>query len=47
MQFFTDSRGLKERALVIFCSVRPLVAAGEKTKAYFPSLTEIPFHFEY
>ncbi len=33
---------LKKRVLVIFCSMRPLVASGEKTKA--PPLTEIlPF----
>ncbi len=38
---------LKNRALVIFCSMRPLVASGEKPKAFFP-LTEImPFKFEY
>ncbi len=38
---------LKEHALVIFCSVRPLVASREKPKALFP-LTEImPFKFEY
>ncbi len=27
---------LKNRALVIFCSMRPLVASGEKPKAFFP-----------
>ncbi len=27
---------LKKRALVIFFSVRPLVASGEKPKAFFP-----------
>ncbi len=38
---------LKNRALVIFCSMRPLVASGEKPKTFFP-LTEImPFKFEY
>ncbi len=34
---------LKNRGLVkIFCSMRPLVASGEKPKAFFP-LTEIVF----
>ncbi len=38
---------LNKHALVIFCSMRPLVASGEKPKAFFP-LTEImPFKFEY
>ncbi len=38
---------LKNRALVIFCSMHPLVASGDKPKAFFP-LTEImPFKFEY
>ncbi len=37
---------LKNHALVIFCSMRPLVASGEKPTAFFP-LTEImPFKFE-
>ncbi len=37
---------LNNRELVIFSSMRPLVASGEKTKAFFP-LTEImPFKFE-
>ncbi len=44
MHFFI---ALKNRALVIFCSKRPLVASGEKPKAFF-SLTEImAFKFEY
>ncbi len=39
---------LKKRALVIFCSMRPLVASGEKPKLFFFPLTEImPFKFEY
>ncbi len=38
---------LKNRGLVIFCSMRPLVALGEKPKTFFP-LTEImPFKFAY
>ncbi len=38
---------LKNRALVIFCSMRPLVASGEKPTGFF-SLTEImPFKLEY
>ncbi len=36
---------LKDSALVIFCSMRPLVDSGEKTKAFFP-LTEI-MHFKF
>ncbi len=37
---------LKDSALVIFCSMRPLVDSGEKTKAFFP-LTEMYFKFKY
>ncbi len=37
---------LNNRELVIFRSMRPLVASGEKPKAFFP-LTEMPFKFEY
>ncbi len=38
---------LKNRTLVIFCSMRPLVASGEKRKACF-ALTEImPFKLKY
>ncbi len=38
---------LNNRELVIFSSMCPLVASGEKPKAFFP-LTEImPFKFEY
>ncbi len=38
---------LNNSELVIFSSMRPLVASGEKPKAFFP-LTEImPFKFEY
>ncbi len=38
---------LKNRGLVIFCSMRPLVGSGEKPKGFF-HLTEImPFKFEY
>ncbi len=38
---------LNKHALVIFSSMRPLVASGEKPKDFFP-LTEImPFKFEY
>ncbi len=49
--FFKDSRvifiALKKRALIIFCSMHPLVASGEKPEAFF-SLTEImPLKFEY
>ncbi len=38
---------LKNRALVIFCSMRPLVASGEKTKAFFPLTEMMLFKFEY
>ncbi len=38
---------LNNSELVIFCSVCPLVASGEKTIAFLP-LTEImPFKFKY
>ncbi len=39
---------IAKRALVIFSSMRPLVASGEKPKAFFSPLTEImPFKLEY
>ncbi len=38
---------LKNRGLVIFCSMRPLVASGEKPKAFFPLNEIMPFKFEY
>ncbi len=38
---------LKNRRLVIFCSMRSLVASGEKPKAFFFPLPEIkPFKFD-
>ncbi len=33
--------------LVIFSSMRPLVASGEKPKAFFPLTEFMPFKFEY
>ncbi len=41
MHIFKDCRvifALKNNGLVIFCSMRPLVASGEKPKAFFPEL---------
>ncbi len=46
MQFFTDSHVIycyNKRALVIFSSMRPLVASGEKPKAFFTLIDIIAF----
>ncbi len=38
---------LNNSELVIFSSMRPLVASGEKPKAFFPITEIMPFKFEY
>ncbi len=46
--FFAHISYFKETFnLVIFCSIRPLVASGEKPKAFFFLTEFMPFKFEY
>ncbi len=45
--YFIFFIALKKRALVIFCSMRPLLASVEKPKSFFLLTEMMPFKFEY